>query len=374
MIYFDNASTTKPREEVLKEFERASRENFANPNSIHKLAMENSANIERIKNNILKCLKLDYRKYDIIFTSGATESNNLAIYGFCMRNKKRFNHILTSNYEHASVLNVFKELEGLGFKVDYIKANSEGTIDLEDLKAHLDGNPVFVSFMGVNNEIGTVNDLKKIRSIIGENSIFHSDLVQGIGKAKLNLDALDMFTLTSHKIYGLKGCGALVKKKSVNLEKIIYGGGQQQDIRSGTLDYPSISAFNVAVELLMKEQNDEYIKIKEIHDFLVDELKKVDGVKVHNFKTSSPYIVSLSLTNKKASVVVEGLSNKDIFVNSESACYSKSDAKSYVLEAIGCNEVEASNPIRISLGMYNTLDEAKIFVEEFKKVLESIRS
>ena len=374
MIYFDNASTTKPREEVLKEFERASRENFANPNSIHKLAMENSANIERIKNNILKCLKLDYRKYDIIFTSGATESNNLAIYGFCMRNKKRFNHILTSNYEHASVLNVFKELEGLGFKVDYIKANSEGTIDLEDLKAHLDGNPVFVSFMGVNNEIGTVNDLKKIRSIIGENSIFHSDLVQGIGKAKLNLDALDMFTLTSHKIYGLKGCGALVKKKSVNLEKIIYGGGQQQDIRSGTLDFPSISAFNVAVELLMKEQNDEYIKIKEIHDFLVDELKKVDGVKVHNFKTSSPYIVSLSLTNKKASVVVEGLSNKDIFVNSESACYSKSDAKSYVLEAIGCNEVEASNPIRISLGMYNTLDEAKIFVEEFKKVLESIRS
>lgn len=374
MIYFDNASTTKPREEVLKEFERASRENFANPNSIHKLAMENSANIERIKNNILKCLKLDYRKYDIIFTSGATESNNLAIYGFCMRNKKRFNHILTSNYEHASVLNVFKELEGLGFKVDYIKANSEGTIDLEDLKAHLDGNPVFVSFMGVNNEIGTVNDLKKIRSIIGENSIFHSDLVQGIGKAKLNLDALDMFTLTSHKIYGLKGCGALVKKKSVNLEKIIYGGGQQQDIRSGTLDFPSISAFNVAVELLMKEQNDEYIKIKEIHDYLVDELKKVDGVKVHNFKTSSPYIVSLSLTNKKASVVVEGLSNKDIFVNSESACYSKSDAKSYVLEAIGCNEVETSNPIRISLGMYNTLDEAKIFVEEFKKVLESIRS
>ena len=374
MIYFDNASTTKPREEVLKEFERASRENFANPNSIHKLAMENSANIERIKNNILKCLKLDYRKYDIIFTSGATESNNLAIYGFCMRNKKRFNHILTSNYEHASVLNVFKELEGLGFKVDYIKANSEGNIDLEDLKAHLDGNPVFVSFMGVNNEIGTVNDLKKIRSIIGENSIFHSDLVQGIGKAKLNLDALDMFTLTSHKIYGLKGCGALVKKKSVNLEKIIYGGGQQQDIRSGTLDFPSISAFNVAVELLMKEQNDEYIKIKEIHDYLVDELKKVDGVKVHNFKTSSPYIVSLSLTNKKASVVVEGLSNKDIFVNSESACYSKSDAKSYVLEAIGCNEVETSNPIRISLGMYNTLDEAKIFVEEFKKVLESIRS
>lgn len=374
MIYFDNASSTKPREEVLKEFERASRENYANPNSIHKLAMENSANIERIKNNILKNLKLDYKKYDVIFTSGATESNNLAIYGFCMRNKKRFNHILTSAYEHKSVLQVFKELENLGFKVDYIKVNAKGCIDLDDLKSHLDGKPVFVSFMGVNNEIGTINDLKEIRNIIGTESVFHSDLVQAIGKAKVDLNSLDMFTITGHKIYGLKGCGALVKKRSINLEKIIYGGGQQQDLRSGTLDYPSICAFNVALSLLMKDENEEYKKIKIIHDYLVNELKQIDGVKIHDFETSSPYIVSFSLMNKKASVVVEDLSNKNIFVNSESACYSKSEEKSYVLLSIGCSEVEASNPIRISLGMYNTLDDAKTFIEEFKKTLESIRS
>lgn len=374
MIYFDNASSTKPREEVLKEFERASRENYANPNSIHKLAMENSANIERIKSNILKNLRLDYKKYDVIFTSGATESNNLAIYGFCIRNKKRFNHILTSAYEHKSVLQVFKELENLGFKVDYIKVNAKGCIDLDDLKSHLDGKPVFASFMGVNNEIGTINNLKEIRNIIGTESVFHSDLVQTIGKAKVDLNSLDMFTITGHKIYGLKGCGALVKKRSINLEKIIYGGGQQQDLRSGTLDYPSICAFNVALSLLMKDENEEYKKIKIIHDYLVNELKQIDGVKVHDFETSSPYIVSLSLTNKKASVVVEDLSNKNIFVNSESACYSKSEEKSYVLLSIGCSEVEASNPIRISLGMYNTLDDAKTFVEEFKKTLESIRS
>lgn len=374
MIYFDNASSTKPREEVLKEFERTSRENYANPNSIHKLAMENSANIERIKGNILKNLKLDYKKYDVIFTSGATESNNLAIYGFCMRNKKRFNHILTSAYEHKSVLSVFKELENLGFKVDYIKVNAKGCIDLDDLKSHFDGKPVFVSFMGVNNEIGTINDLKEIRNIIGTGSVFHSDLVQAIGKAKVDLNSLDMFTITGHKIYGLKGCGALVKKRSINLEKIIYGGGQQQDLRSGTLDYPSICAFNVALSLLMKDESEEYKKTKIIHDYLVNELKQIDGVMVHDFETSSPYIVSLSLTNKKASVVVEDLSNKNIFVNSESACYSKSEEKSYVLLSIGCSEVEASNPIRISLGMYNTLDDAKKFVEEFKKTLESIRS
>ena len=158
------------------------------------------------------------------------------------------------------------------------------------------------------------------------------------------------------------------------LDPILFGGGQQNNLRSGTLDYPSISAFNVALNLLIKNSETEYKKVKEIHEYLVSELSKMDGVKVHDFKTSSPYIVSLSLLNKKASVVVEALSNKNIFVNSESACYSKRSDKSYVLEAIGCDEIEASNPIRISLGIYNTLDEAKTFIEEFKNILEQIRS
>lgn len=374
MIYFDNASTSKPRKEVLDEFLKTSNNNYANPSSIHKLAMENSANIERIKLNILRKLKLNDRDYEVIFTSGATESNNLAILGFCLKNKRRFNHVLTSVYEHASVLNIFKELEKQGFKVDYIKVNKEGVIDLDDLKNHLDANPVFVSFMGVNNEIGTINDLNKIRDIIGENNVFHSDLVQGIGKVDLDLNKLDMFTFTGHKINGLKGCGVLIKRKKLNIEPIIFGGGQQNNLRSGTLDYPSICAFNVALDTLMKNKDIEYKNVKEIHDYLVSELSKIDGVKVHNFLTSSPYIVSLSLLNKKASVVVEALSNKDIFVNSESACYSKRSDKSYVLEAIGCSEKEASNPIRISLGLYNTMSEAEIFIKEFKDILEKVRS
>lgn len=374
MIYFDNASTSKPRKEVLDEFLKTSNNNYANPSSIHKLAMENSANIERIKLNILRKLKLSDRDYEVIFTSGATESNNLAILGFCLKNKRRFYHVLTSVYEHASVLNVFKELEKQGFKVDYIKVNKEGVIDLDDLKNHLDANPVFVSFMGVNNEIGTINDLNKIRDIIGENNVFHSDLVQGIGKVDLDLNKLDMFTFTGHKINGLKGCGVLIKRKKLNIEPIIFGGGQQNNLRSGTLDYPSICAFNVALDNLIKNKDIEYKNVKEIHDYLVSELSKIDGVKIHNFLTSSPYIVSLSLLNKKASVVVEALSNKDIFVNSESACYSKRSDKSYVLEAIGCSEKEASNPIRISLGLYNTMSEAEIFIKEFKDILEKVRS
>ena len=171
MIYFDNASTTLPSKNVLDEFVKCSKENFANPNSIHRLGVENNSKIERIKLEILKLLNLKTTDYEVVFTSGATEANNLAIQGFLKRNGKRFNHILTSKIEHSSVLEVFKNLEKQGFKVDYINVNSDGVLDLNDLKNHFDGSPVFCSFIETNNEIGTVNNLDEIRKIIGPNKI-----------------------------------------------------------------------------------------------------------------------------------------------------------------------------------------------------------
>lgn len=374
MIYFDNASTTKPDKDVLDAFVKASEENYANPHSIHRLAVDNAANIERKKQETLKDLNLSSRDYEVIFTSGATESNNIIIQGFAHRNKKRFSHLLTSNIEHSSVENVFKELEKEGFKVDYIKVTKEGVLDFDDLRAHLDGKPVFASFMAVNNEIGTVNNLEKIREIIGPEGILHSDLVQGLGKAKINFSSLDMMTFTSHKIYGLKGCGCFIKKRKINLSPIVFGGNQEEGLRSGTMDYPSICAFTLAVSKVIKDYDKGFENVKEIRDYIASELKKVDGVIVHDFINASPYILSISLTKKKASVVVEGLSNEDIFVNSVSACNSRTDAKSFVIEAIGCSELEAKNPIRLSFGKYNTINEAKEFVKVFKKILESIKS
>src|SRR5574344_1420176 len=329
MIYFDNASTTKPDKEVLDCFNNASENNYANPHSIHKLAMDNAANIERKKNEILKLLGLSIRDYEVIFTSGATESNNIVIQGFAHRNSKRFNHLMTSNVEHNSVLNVFKELEKEGFKVDYIKVNKEGVLD--------------------------------------------SDLVQAIRKAKIDYAYLDMMTFTSHKIYGLKGCGCFIKKRKINLNPIVYGGNQEEGLRSGTMDYPSICAFTLAIQKVIKEYDKDYSQVKEIRDYIANELKKIDGVVVHDYKTCSPYILSISLTKKKASVVVEALSNRKIYVNSVSACYSKTEAASYVLEAIGRSEEEAKNTIRLSFGKYNTLGEAKEFVVAFKEVLEIIK-
>lgn len=374
MIYFDNASTTKPDKEVLDCFNNASENNYANPHSIHKLAMDNAANIERKKNEILKLLGLSTRDYEVIFTSGATESNNIVIQGFAHRNSKRFNHLMTSNVEHNSVLNVFKELEKEGFKVDYIKVNKEGVLDLNDLKNHLDGRPVFASFMGVNNEIGTVNNLKEIREILGPDSILHSDLVQAIGKAKIDYASLDMMTFTSHKIYGLKGCGCFIKKRKINLNPIVYGGNQEDGLRSGTMDYPSICAFTFALEKVLKEYDKDYAAVKEIRDYIVSKLKDVKGVVIHDFPSCSPYILNISLTEKKASVVVEGLSNKEIYVNSVSACYSKEESMSYVIKALGKSDLEASNTIRLSFGKYNTLEEAKEFVSSFIEILEAVRN
>lgn len=373
MIYFDNASTTKPDNEVLECFDSASENNYANPHSIHKLAMDNAANIERKKNEILKLLGLSIRDYEVIFTSGATESNNIVIQGFAHRNSKRFNHIMTSNVEHSSVLNVFRELEKEGFKVDYIKVNKEGVLDLEDLKNHLDGKPVFASFMAVNNEIGTTNDLKAIREILSTDSVFHSDLVQAIGKAKVDFNSLDMMTFTSHKIYGLKGCGCFIKKRKINLDPIVYGGNQEEGLRSGTMDYPSICAFTLALKKVLSDYDKDYLTIKGIRDYIINNLSGVEGVVIHDFPTCSPYILNISLTEKKTSVVVEALSNRNIYVNSVSSCYSKDKSMSYVIKALGKSDLEAANTIRLSFGKYNTLEEAKEFVPVFLEILKSVR-
>jgi len=374
MIYFDNASSTQPSEEVLNEYTKACKERYANAGAIHHLGMENFAQIERTKVEILRYLGLKASDYEVIFTSGATESNNLGVQGFLARNGKRFKHILTWECEHHSVIEIFKHLETLGYKVDYIKTTKEGVIDLDDLRGHLDGNPVFCSFMCANNEIGTVNDMKAIRNIIGNDSVLHSDLTQTIGKAKVDLSVLDMFTFSSHKIYGLKGIGILVKKKKTLIDSIVFGGNQEYGYRSGTVDYPGIAAFKVAIKEVLDFHSKDSENIRAIRCYLVNELSKNEEIILHDFPTCCPYILNISLKTKKASVVVEALSNKQIYVNSVSACYSKCEAVSHVILAVTGDMKQASNTIRISIGKYNTLEEAKILVEELNNILKTIRS
>lgn len=375
MIYFDNASSTLPSKECLKEYVLRCEENYANPSSIHQLAMENMSSIERIKERMLAKLKLD-KNYEIIFTSGATESNNLAILGYCRKNRSRGNKVITSSYEHESVLNVFKELENEGFKVVYLPIDNNGKVDLETLKKEIDKNTILVSIMSTNNEIGSENDVREISTIIKAfpKCVFHSDLAQGFGKSEIYFSSLDMFTISAHKIYGLKGIGALIKKKSITLEPLFYGGGQQGGVRSGTLDYPSIASFYVAFKGILDGFSENKRKVGEINSRIRDRLSKIEGIEINSPLNACPYILSFSLLKKKASVVVEALSQRGIYVNTVSACNSKKDGPSYVLLSLGKNEEEAKNAIRVSLSSRNTIEEADIFLAALKEILERVRS
>ena len=375
MIYFDNASTTVPYKEVLDIFNKESINNFANPSSLHALGMKNDFNILKIKNNILKLFKLSLNTYDIVFTSGATESNNLALRGYCYLNKNKGKHIISTSIEHESILNPLKKIEQEGFKVTYLKVNRDGLIDLNEFKNAITNETILVSIMGINNEVGNILNYDEIAKIIKNypKCKFHSDLVQAIGKENINYSNFDMFTLTSHKIHGLKGVGALVFKKNVRIEPIIYGGEQQNNLRSGTIDYPNIAAFYEALNITLRNQEKNHLKVKMLHDYLYDELLKINEIELNSKKDWSPYIISFSLKNKKASVLIEALSNEEIYVNGVSACNSKKNEPSYVLKTFNKSDFLALNSIRVSLSEFNTLDEGKIFIEKLIKNINILK-
>lgn len=374
MIYFDNAASTKPSKEVLDAYLSAALNDFENPNSLHKYGVRNLTHINRVRQNILKLLGFS-SDYEVIFTSGATESNNLAILGYARKNSSRGKKIITSSVEHESVLNVFKELEKEGFNVTYLSPNNEGKFDLEEFKKEFTKDTILVSIMTVNNEAGFKTNIEEIAKIVHENPkcVLHSDCAQTLGKYKVNFNTFDLVTISGHKINGLKGIGALIKKKKVNLEPIVYGGGQENGLRSGTLDYPSIVAFNVAIENAMKNFAINYSNITKLHDYLIDELSKIEEVTLHLFKDYTPYIINFSLRTKKGSVIVEALSNKEVFVSSVSACNSKNEPLSYVLLNLGKSIEEAKNSIRLSLGKDSTIKECQDFIRIFKEILLEVR-
>ena len=374
MIYFDNASTTKPSDLVLKEYLEESKNNYANPSSINKLGVDIFFKVERIKKHILNALNLS-NNYEIIFTSGATESNNLAILGYCFKNMNRGKRIITSLVEHASVLNVFKYLATEGFEVIYLNVDNEGNISFEELQKSLNDKTILVSLMGVNNEIGSILNLDEVHSLVTKfpRCVFHSDCAQALGKVDLSYSMLDMITISGHKIHGLKGIGALIKRKNISITPLFYGGGQQENLRSGTIDYPAISAFSLAIDNALKTSKENYLKVESIFNYLYEKLKNNEEVVINSPFISSKYIFSLSLKTKRASVVVEALSNEEIYLNTTSSCDSRKDEPSHVIMALNNNLKLAKNTLRLSFSYENTLEEAKIFLDSFLKILKNIR-
>ena len=373
-IYLDNAATSKVSPEVLESFNQITLKYFANPSSIHLLGQEAHRLLEKSREQILSLFKLTH--HEVIFTSGATEANNLAIKGYAFANKGRGNHIITTAVEHPSVLNTVKELEKNGYEITILPVNDKGIIEVNSLKAAIKENTILVSIMAVNNETGAINPIKEVGELLKAypKIAFHVDMTQAIGKVDIPLENIDMFSFTGHKIHGLLGSGALIKEKKIILEALNSGGGQENNLRSGTNTLALSASLAKALRLAIKNQKENFEKVSRLRDYLINYLKdNTDKYCLNSFDNNNPYIVNFSLIHHKASIVVEALSNKGIMVSSLSACHSKNEDYSYVVYAMDKDLNRAHNTIRVSFSYENTVDDVNALIRALKQIVKEIK-
>lgn len=372
MIYFDNAATTKVYQEIIDSFNNALIRYMGNSSSTHKEGLKALELEKKATQQIASFFSC--QEDEVIYTSGATESNNMAIKGVAFRYQNRGKHLITSKIEHLSVLNTFKQLEEFGFKVTYLDVDENGVIDLMDLENNITDDTILVSIMTVNNETGSIQDIASIGKLLKKypKIHFHTDATQAIGKLNVDYSNVDLITLSGHKIHSFKFSGLLIKRKTTDLVPLIVGGGHQNNLRSGTTNVPLEVALSKAIRLSFIRQEENYKKVEELRDYLFSKLLLIEGIKLNSTKSGSPYIISFS-TNKKASVVAEALSNKEIYVSTKSACSSKKEAYSYVLEAMNKDKWVISNSLRVSFDENNTKEEIDIFCEELNHILKTIK-
>ena len=374
IIYLDNAATSKVDQEVLDSYNQITIKYFANPSSIHHLGQEANRLLEKSREQILKLLSLSH--HEVIFTSGATEANNLAIKGYAYANRGRGNHLITTATEHPSVLNVMKQLQEEGFVLTILPVNEKGQVEVNSVSAAIRDETILISVMAVNNETGAINPIREISDIAKKypKIALHVDMVQAIGKVDIPLDNVDMISIAGHKIHGLLGSGVLIKEKKIILKPLLNGGGQENNLRSGTNTLALSASLAKALRIAIDHQKENYEHVESLADYLLNYLKDNDDKYVINSSCKdNPYIVNFSLKKHKASVVVEALSNRNIMVSSLSACHSKGEDYSYVVYAMNKDMCLAHNTIRVSFSYDNTLEEVKTFTKELTAIIKEIK-
>lgn len=371
-IYFDCASTTRPLKEVLETFERVSMEDFANAASTHALGNKASRLLEKAREQVASYFGV--KGEEVIFTSGATEGNNLAIKGVSQHCRSWGRKIITTKAEHPSVLHVFEELAKEGFEVVYLDYDKDGKLDLKELENAMDEHVSLVSIMAVNNETGYCFDTKKAYEIAHRyKAKLHVDATQAIGKEDLKTIHYDLLTFSGHKIGGLKGSGALIKRKDVQLDAQILGGGQESGYRSGTAPVPLDCSLATALRLSLKSQPERRKSALLLNDYLREGLQKIDEVEILSPKEATPFILSFALKEHKGSVIAEALSEMGIYVSTKSACSSREEGFSYVIKNAGYSERIARNAIRLSFCGRETIEDGKAFLEGLQECLATIR-
>ncbi|MCM3062111.1 cysteine desulfurase family protein [Bacillus altitudinis] len=353
MIYLDNSATTKPYPEVLQVHQQVSERFFGNPSSLHQLGIDASRLLSETRKQILHYT--GFTQYEIIFTSGATEANNIAIKGAALAKMNRGRHIVTTAIEHPSVIESFEQLKTLfGFDISYIQVNEQGRADMTHLKEVLRPDTVLVSLMHVNNETGVIQPIEEASSIIrkyAKEAIFHVDGVQGIGKVPLPKEMdIDLLTMSGHKIHGLKGTGALFLKKEIVLAPFITGGEQELGLRSGTENPAGAVSLAKAIKQSFEYLNKHHDEMIALKTELEQQLGKIEGVVINTPLThSAPHIVNFSVPGIQIEVLLHMLEKEGIYVSTTSACSAKKKEPSRVLLAMGKSEEAAKSSMRISL-------------------------
>ncbi len=378
-IYLDNCSTTKPREEVIEKMIHALREDYGNPSSLHRLGFNIEKKVDQVREDIAKLIRVS--KNEIYFTSGGTESNNLAIQSIVNKYNRLGQHIITTGVEHPSVLNVMRYYEQQGFDVTYLKIDKNGIISLDELRKSIRDDTILISVMQVNNEIGSIQPTWEIKKILNEKkskALIHVDGVQAFGKIPLDISnwGIDTFSFSGHKVYGPKGIGGLYINKDLKLNPIVFGGNQEKGIRSGTENVPGIIGLGKAVQILDKNFDKEREHVKGIKIYLANRLKEeIDDIRINSplDDNGSPYVLNVSFGHVRGEVLLHYLEDKGIYVSTGSACSSKGHGQSHVLLALGLSKSEIEGAIRFCFSYENTKDDIDYTIEILKNSVEEIR-
>lgn len=369
MIYLDNCATTKPYKEVLETFVEVNDNYYGNPASINKFGKTTNKLLDAARKQVADILKVE--KETIYFTSCATESNNIAIIGSVEHKKDFGNRIIVSKIEHPSVLETYRELERRGFILDYLNVDSNGLIDLNHLKALLTKETILLSVMHVNNVYGGVQPIKEIVELLKEypKVHFHVDGVQGVLKKEINLSDIDSYSISAHKFHGIKGVGVLYLKSRRTVHNITFGGGQENGLRSGTVNVAGAVSLAKALRLSYERTPDVLKKHREFKKLIINELDSINHV-VINSPLDDNYvdsIINISLPKIKGEAIVNSLNERGIMVSTTSACSSKTFHLNEALYARGLSKENIEGSIRVSFSYKTKLEEIKIFVKVFKE-------
>ena len=381
IAYLDNAATTKPFEGVKNKMIETLEESYGNPSSLHSKGVEAEQYIKEAKKVIASNLKVGEK--EIIFTSGGTESNNMALIGAALANQRAGKHIITTKIEHPSVHNPLIYLENNGFTITYLNVDGNGCVKIEELLDAITDETILVSIMYVNNEMGAVEDIEGIAKAIKEKKkdiLFHVDAIQAYGKYRIypKRMGIDMMSVSAHKIHGPKGIGFLYIKDKVKIKPIIYGGEQQKGMRSGTENVPGIAGMGQAVKEIYSNHEETVERLYELKRYFVEEVSKIDEVKVNGLdgleiKDTAPHVISVSFAGIRSEVLLHSLAEKGVYVSAGSACASNHPQISGTLKAIGVRNDLLDSTLRFSLSVFTTKEELDYALEALNELLPMLR-